>query len=330
MTALETPPTTRAQKATGLAAALLCGAGVAAQARINGELGARLHDGLAAAVISFGSGFLILAFAAATVPSMRRGLRQVSAAVGKGELRWWQLLGGVCGALLVMSQGVTVATLGVAVFSVALVAGQSASSLAVDRLGVGPTGRHPLSANRVVGAALTVVAVLVAVADRLGHPATLALALLPAIAGVGTSWQAAVNGLVREYAGAALPPAFVNFAAGSAALVVAFAAEVMIRGWPTGSLPREPWLYLGGCIGVAFIAVAASVVRRTGVLLLSLGTIAGQVVTATLIDIALPGRHATPSAMTFLGVGLTLVAVVLAALPLDRHNLRKVVASGRG
>jgi transporter family-2 protein len=276
------------------------------QARINGDLGARLHDGVAAALISFGSGFLVLTVIVGLAPSVRRGLRDLRAAVGRGDLRWWQLLGGTCGAVLVMSQGVTVATLGVAVFSVALVAGQTGSSLLVDRLGLGPTGRHPLTAGRVVGAALAVVAVLVAVADQFGRPAALALAALPALAGIGTSWQAAVNGLVRDHAGAALPAAFVNFAAGTAALVVAFAADVALRGWPTGPLPRQLWLYLGGCIGVGFIAVSASIVRHTGVLLLSLGTIAGQLLTATALD------RATPT--TLLGVGLTLVAVLIATL----------------
>ncbi|WP_239075275.1 DMT family transporter [Planosporangium flavigriseum] len=300
-------------------AALACGALIAIQSRINGELGARLHDGIAAAVVSFGLGLLALAVLAGALAPVRRGLAAVREAVGAGHLRRWQLLGGVCGALLVVSQGVTVPALGVAVFSVAIVAGQSISSLAVDRFGLGPTGRHPLTPARMIGAVLTVAAVLVAVSSQATRPGLLALAALPALAGVGTAWQTAVNGLVRKFAGLALSAAFINFLAGTVALLVAFAVDVALRGWPTGSLPHEPWLYLGGLIGVGFIAVSASIVRWTGVLLLSLGTIAGQLVGAAVIDFLVPAHAHGPGTSTLIGIALTLVAVGIAALP-SRHR----------
>ncbi|NJC81213.1 DMT family transporter [Planosporangium mesophilum] len=314
-----TAAATPAQRATGLAAALGCGALVAVQSRVNGDLAARLHDGIAAAVISFGIGLIVLAVAAAVLPSVRSGLASVRDAVSTGRLRWWHLLGGACGALLVLSQGVTVPVIGVAVFSVAIVAGQSVSSLAVDRLGIGPTGHHPLTPARVIGAVLTVGAVLVAVSNQVGRPGLLALAALPALAGIGTSWQQAVNGRVRQWAGSALPATLVNFAAGMAALLITFSVDVAVRGWPTGALPHQPWLYVGGLIGVLFIAVSASVVRWTGVLLLGLATIAGQLLMATLIDFLAPGSAGGPGANTLLGIALTLVAVGIAALPTRRR-----------
>ena len=60
------------------------------------------------------------------------------AAARAGALRPWQLLGGVAGASLVASQGITVGTIGVALFVVAVVAGQTSSGLAVDHAGLGP------------------------------------------------------------------------------------------------------------------------------------------------------------------------------------------------
>ncbi|ERK73587.1 hypothetical protein N136_00043, partial [Leifsonia aquatica ATCC 14665] len=57
--------------------AMVCGAGVALQSRINGELGRRLDDGFTAAAISFGSGLVILLAALAIAPAGRRGLRRV-------------------------------------------------------------------------------------------------------------------------------------------------------------------------------------------------------------------------------------------------------------
>lgn len=305
-------PTGRRIAGVGLATA--SGVAVAVQSRINGELGVRLADGIAAAVVSFGVGLLLLLVLVPATPGGRRGLAALRAALADGSLRPWQCLGGVCGAFLVATQGLTIGTLGVAVFTVAVVAGQSGSSLLVDRAGVGPGGRQPVTPNRLVGAVLTVVAVLLAVGDRLGDPGALVLALLPLLAGVTIAWQQAVNGRVRAASGSALAATLVNFAVGTVALLATFAVEVAVRGRPAGGLPTEPWLYLGGPIGIAFIALAAAIVRFTGVLLLGLATIAGQIVGAVLLDLVLPTAASHPGPTTLLGAALTMVAVLVAAL----------------
>lgn len=288
------------------------------QSKINGELAVRLHDGIAAALVSFGSGLVLLVVLIPALPAGRRGMAAIRTALRAGGLRPWQCLGGVAGAFLVVSQGLTVATIGVAMFTVALIAGQVTSSLAVDRAGIGPAGRQPLSAARTIGAVLTVVAVLVAMSPGLGNPTTLVLATLPALAGVGFAWQQAVNGRVRVAAGGALPAALVNFLVGTVALAVVFAVSVIVRGAPR-SLPSQPWLYTGGALGIVFIAVSAAVVRTTGVLLLGLGQVAGQLLSALAIELIFPahgGGHLPTS--TLVGAGLTLVAVGVAALP--RHQ----------
>lgn len=308
------PSVPAARRAIGVGLALLSGGAVAVQSRINGELAARLHDGIAAAVISFGSGLVLLAIAVPALPAGRRGLRNIASALRTRQLRPWHLLGGVCGGLFVAGQGLAVPSLGVAVFTVALVAGQSSSSLAVDHAGLGPGGPEPLTGTRVAGAALAIGAVLVAVWPRLGNPSAAGLAVLPALAGVGIAWQQAVNGKIRVAAGAALPPALVNFAAGTAVLVLSFAISLGIRGWPAGPLPTEPLLYVGGALGIVFIAIAASVVRFTGVLLLGLGMVAGQVSIAVLLDLLAP-TDGRPGGWTYAGAALTLVAVALAAAP---------------
>ncbi|MDG4802905.1 DMT family transporter [Micromonospora sp. WMMD980] len=302
------------RRIVGVGLATASGVLVALQSRINGELGVRLADGIAAAVVSFGLGLLILLVLVPATVSGRRGLAALRVALRTGALRPWQCLGGVCGAFLVATQGLTIGALGVAVFTVAVVAGQSGSSLLVDRAGIGPTGRQPVTPNRLVGAVLTVLAVLLAVGDRLGDPGALALALLPLAAGVGIAWQQAVNGQVRGASGSAVTATLVNFTVGTVALLATFGVEVAVRGWPAGGLPGEPWLYLGGPIGIVFIALAAALVRFTGVLLLGLATIAGQIVGAVLLDVVLPTEASHPGVNTLLGAALTLVAVLVAAL----------------
>ncbi|WP_435055516.1 DMT family transporter [Micromonospora aurantiaca (nom. illeg.)] len=301
------------RRVAGVGLATASGVMVAVQSRINGELGVRLADGIAAAVVSFGVGLLILLVLVPATPGGRRGLAALRGALRSGALRPWQCLGGVCGAFLVATQGLTIGALGVAVFTVAVVAGQSGSSLLVDRAGIGPAGRQPVTPNRLIGAVLTVLAVLLAVGDRLGDPHALALALLPLAAGVGIAWQQAVNGRVRAAAGSAMTATLVNFTVGTAALLVTFAVDLAVRGRPAGAFPDEPWLYLGGPLGIVFIALAAALVRFTGVLLLGLATIAGQIVGAVLLDLLLPTAASHPGLDTLLGAALTMVAVLVAA-----------------
>ncbi|WP_067825884.1 DMT family transporter [Nocardia inohanensis] len=322
----------------GLGLGVSIGAGVAVQARLNGELGERLGDGLAAAAISFGSGLAVLLVVLAVHPRLRAGLARVraglrtntrSAAAGShsaesvaARLRWWELLGGLCGAFFVASQGLTVAMLGVTVFTVAVVSGQLVSSLVVDRLGAGPADRTPVTPWRLAGAALALTAVVATAAGRpdnaVAGPAsdilrgvpTAVLVLLPALAGIGLAWQQAVNGRVGVVGGP-LSATFVNFAVGTAALLV---VEVLLRvrvGWSM-RFPAEPWLYLGGLIGVVFIAAAVLAVRWIGVLLLGLTSVAGQLSMSLLLDAVVPtGPGLSLSAL--IGCLLTFVAVAVAA-----------------
>jgi bacterial/archaeal transporter family-2 protein len=308
-------------RGAGTAVAVGIGAAVAVQARINGELGQRIDDGIAAALLSFLGGLVLLTLAAAARPEMRRGLGRVVMAVRDHSLRPYQLFGGIFGAFLVACQGLTVTAIGVAVFTIAVVAGQTASALLVDRAGVGPGGQQPVSVRRVAGAVFALGAVVLAVADRFGAPRELWPALLPALAGVGTAWQQAVNGRVGAAArddgpvlAGMLPAALVNFVVGAAALGLITAAEVAINGLPR-PLPAQPWLYFGGVLGVLFIGAAAAIVPITGVLLLGLGTVAGQLIGALLLDLLLPAGDGHLTVTTLIGTALTLVAVVMIAPP---------------
>ncbi|MEV6136347.1 DMT family transporter [Nocardia sp. NPDC051990] len=311
-----------ARAKVGLAFGFCIGGGVAVQGRINGALGVRLQDGIAAACISFGLGLVVLLIAFAVSRRLRDGLVRVRRAVASAELRPVQLLGGLCGAFFVACQGLTVAAIGVTAFTVATVGGQLLSSLVVDRLGLAPNGRTPVTVSRVGGAALAMVAVGLAAAGRSGAPVgsaavpewlrtgpTAVLILLPALAGIGLAWQQAVNGCVGAVGGP-FSAALVNFGIGTAALFAIEAGILVGTGWPT-EFPREPWLYLGGLIGVAFIALAAITVRWIGVLLLGLTSVAGQLLASIALDLLTPTR-AGLSPTAALGCTLTFIAVIIA------------------
>lgn len=291
------------------------GALVAVQARINGELGDRLGDGLRsgalAATISFGSGLVLLTLLVLAAPSVRRGVGSLRQGLVTHRIRPYELLGGLGGAFFVATQGITVGTIGVALFIVAFTAGQSASSLLVDHLGWSPHGRHAVALPRVVAALLAVVAVVLTAGERLLDDAELIIALyalLAFAAGTLQAVQQALNGRVAAVAGS-WATTWNNFCVGTAGLLVFFAVSLMSEG-ELASLPRTPWLYLGGVCGIGFIWIASWTVRIHGVLVLGLCMIAGQVLTAELIDALSRDSHVGP--IGIVGGLLTLVGVAIA------------------
>ncbi|MGH3737949.1 MAG: DMT family transporter [Micromonosporaceae bacterium] len=304
----------RSELVLGVVLAVLSGVAVAVQSRINGELGVRLGDGVLAAVISFGGGLLLMLVLVPLVPRARTGVAKLREALRDRRILLWQCLGGFGGATLVATQGLTVGTLGVALFVVAVVAGQTGSSLLVDRAGLGPAAARALTWPRMIGAGLTILAVGWAMSGRFDGGVAWWLIVLPLLAGCAIAVQQAVNGRVHGVAHSALTTTLLNFTTGTSLLVLIWLLQRPFHA-PSGVLPGEWWLYVGGPIGVVFIAIAALVVRWTGILMFGLATIAGQLIGAVLLDVLVPAPGATLATTTVLGAALTLVAVGVAALP---------------
>lgn len=298
-----------AERTTGtgglLAAAVVAGALVAVQQRLNGQLGVALRGALPAALVSFATGLVCVAVVVLGRARSRRALAAV-----RGVPAWW-CLGGLGGATLVAVGAAATPVIGVALLTVALVAGQTLGGLGVDRAGLGPGGAHLLTGPRVAGAVLCLVAVALASTARDARSASALLLALVVLAGFLVAVQQALNGRVREATGDAGVATLVNFGVGTAALALAGALVALRYGLPPQRWPGpgQWYLYLGGPIGAAFIAVAAIAVRRVGVLRLSLAAVAGQLVGAVLLDVATPATGRTVAVPTVLGALLTLVAV---------------------
>jgi transporter family-2 protein len=304
----------RLQRGVPVAASFAVGALTAVQARVNGQLAVELDNGLQAAVWSFGSGLAILVVLAVTVPSIRAGVARIPRAVRSGELAWWQAMGGVLGGFFVGVQTAAVPALGVAAFTVAVVAGQSSSSLFVDRIGLGPAGKQAITRPRVASAVLAVIAVTVAVSSRL---ASGGLAVLPLVlafmAGLAIAFQQAINGRAARAAQNPMSATFYNFLFGTVALGMALGIAVAATGTTPTALPPGPWwLYTGGLIGVVFIGIAAWAVPIIGVLLFAVVTIAGQLSGALVLDVAAPTAGTDLTINLVVGVFLAFVAVALA------------------
>jgi bacterial/archaeal transporter family-2 protein len=296
--------------ATGLA--FLGGAVFALQTRVNGELGQRSGSPFWAAVVSFGSGLILLAVVVAVVPRLRAAAVRAT----RERLPWWTYLGGVGGGTLVAVSAIAVPRVGVATFTVGVVAGQAIGGLLVDRGGLGPGGPQPLSATRIGGAALALVAVAII---RLGHGGgdvsggvVAAILVAATVGGALASVQQALNGRVQRATGEALLAVTVNFGAGMILLLVAYAVVAGTGHGPGERWPPALWVYTGGLLGIGYIGCAILAVRTLGVLRLGLLLVAGQLAGGVLIDLVSPGRTGRPGLLTYAAVVLTVVAVAVA------------------
>ncbi|HEY6747553.1 MAG TPA: DMT family transporter [Mycobacteriales bacterium] len=296
--------------AVGLA--FVGGAVFALQTRVNGELGTRSGSAFWAALVSFVSGLAVLVAVIAAVPR----LRAAAARAARHRLPWWTYLGGLGGATLVALSAVAVPKVGVATFTVGVVAGQAVGGLLVDRAGLGPGGPRAPTASRVAGAALAVVAVVIL---RLGHDGgpvsggtVLAILVAATVGGAMGSVQQALNGRVQGATGEPLLAATVNFVAGLVPLAVIFAVVGTTGHGPATPWPPAWWVYAGGLLGIGYILSAIWAVRALGVLRLGLVLVAGQLAGGVLIDLVSPGRTGRPGLLTYVAVVLTIVAVAVA------------------
>ncbi|MFG3299174.1 DMT family transporter [Micromonospora chersina] len=299
-----------------LAVVVLGGVASAAQGVVNAELGERAGDPLIGAVVNNLGGSLIVLLGLVAVPSMRAGL----AGLRRSGLPWWAFLGGLGGAAIVVIGPYVVPALGVAIFTIAQVAGGSLGGLAVDRAGLAATGRLPLTGPRVAGALLGIAAVTLA---QLGRPVgdlAVGLVLLSVAGGLAVALQSALNGRVAAAVGPAAGLA-VNFAVSTSVIAAVAALAGALARHP--SWPTQWWLYVGGLFGVGIVLALLVGVRAAGVLRTGLALVAGQLGGALLLDVAVPGGPGVRLPV-LAGAVLTGVAVLVAGR--GRRAPRRVAA----
>ncbi|MEV4775545.1 DMT family transporter [Microbacterium sp. LWH12-1.2] len=301
-----------------LGGAVAIGAMTAIQARINGVLGVRVDDGIVAGLVSFTVGLIVLIAVIPFIPSARAGVARLWSGVRERRIPFWMLLGGACGALTVSTQGLTAGVLGVSLFTVGVVAGQTLHGLILDRIGFGPAGVVAVTPGRVLGGALALAAVGISLSGDVLATAPLWMLLLPFAAGVGIAWQAATNGRLAQRVQSPMAATLTSFIAGTVALALAASVSVSIRGLPD-ALPAEPWLYLGGFLGFAYILLGAFIVGQTGVLLMGLGSVLGQLTTSVVIDLLWPAVSG-PEPWQLIAMVVVAVASVVVAVPWRRRR----------
>jgi len=290
--------------------ALVIGSLTSVQSRINGQLSKDIHNGIAAALISFLSGWLFVIIVCILWKPDRNGLANIWKALRTRRLKPWEVIGGMGGGFFVAIQSSSVPIIGVAIFTICAVGGQTISSMIVDLIGLSPSGKHKVTPVRAITAIVTLISVTIAVYPDL-QSATFRFApiLLAIIVGVVVSFQQAINGRVNVVSTRPLATTFVNFLMGSTVLTIALMIN-LARGGTIGALPTNFVVYLGGIIGVIYIAVSAFTVRHIGILNMILFSVTGQLMGALLLDWLAPAANTKVTSYLLTGTAMTLGAVV--------------------
>ncbi len=293
--------------------AAISGVMIALQARANGELSHRIGNGVEAALVSFGSGLIIITIIAIFSPAIKEGARNLKGAVNRGELPRWTLFAGALGGSFVAVQTHIVPLIGVAIYSVASIAGQTAASLVVDRIGLTGGGKKHVTPRRIASALFTVFAVFISVFDRIdARNLSFFAVLMGCVAGVIVGVQRAMNGQINEHSHQSFTTSFLNFIMGTTFLVIFLAILVAINSEELVPLPAGPWwIYTGGVIGVIYIAFTSTIVQHLGVLTFTLFSVGGQLLGSLLIDLYSPTAGVHVSMYLVSGIAMTYLGVIV-------------------
>ena len=293
--------------------AALSGVMIAMQTRANGELSLRLDNGLQAAFVSFSTGWVLIALISLFNPGIKSGIKNLWGAVATKQIAPIILFAGVLGGTFTATQTQIVPFIGVALYSVASIAGQSATSLIVDRIGLTGGGKKPISPRRIAAAVVTVIAVFVSVFDRIeAKNLSLIMVGLAVFAGAVVGVQRALNGLINEHSHQSFTTSLLNFTTGTAALGVVLIVAVAIGKVELAPLPSGPWwIYSGGTIGVIYIAFTARIVQHLGVLTFTLFSTGGTLLGALIIDLYSPTNGVNVSAYLVSGIVMTFLGVLV-------------------
>jgi transporter family-2 protein len=286
---------------------------IAFQARVNGELSHLLGNPIQAATVSFGSGLIVIAIFAATHHGMRQGLIGIKAGIASGGLKKWNLFAGMLGGIFVAIQTNTVTIIGVAVYSVASISGQTASSLIVDAFGLSGGAKKHITFRRILASLITVIAVLVSVWDRIdANDLSLVPVALAGLAGAIVGIQRALNGKINIYSKQHWTTSLLNFIMGTTFLLLLTAILIPAGHYEFKSLPSTPWwIYTGGVLGVIYIAYSASIVQQLGVLASTLLSVGGNLFGALVIDWVFPAHGVKVSAWLVTGICLSFLGVIV-------------------
>lgn len=288
---------------------LLTGITLAVMVSINGRLSAAAGVLLATVIIHIvGSAFagVLCALQKHKTPLWRRGPA-------------WIYLGGPIGVIVTVFNNYACGRISMTSIIALGLLGQMVTALVLDGFGLLGMAKRPLRKSALPGLALSLAGVWMML-DASVAAAAVAVGISLA-AGVCVVLSRTVNARLAGEIGA-LRGAFVNHLLGlpiTAALALAFRQST--AGVP-GRLAQQPWVLLGGFLGVAVVLLCNLTVPRVPAFRLTMLTFVGQVFTGILIDLLTGSGF---SDVTFRG-GAVIAAGVLLSLWAEHAAEKKTAA----
>ena len=271
-----------------------------------------MGDSLEAAIVSFTTGLLFVTLISLSRRQSRVAFGDIFKAVKVKQMKPWTLGAGVLGASFVAMQTHVVPIAGVALFTVASLAGQTGISLWVDRLGLTGGAKAAITKRRIMAAVITVLAVLVSSWDRFAMSDFSILAIgLAVFAGTWVGLQRALNGQINSYSKRSFATSQLNFITGTSFLLILLLIRSVFTDHSIMNFKTAPWwMFLGGSIGVIYIALSAHIVQHLGVLEFTLFSVGGMLIGSLLIDFVFPTKGTVISPYLIAGIALTYLGVI--------------------
>ena len=314
--------------------AILVGFTMPAQTGVNTRLRQRVGTPIGASFISFTVGALFLMVATLI---LEHDLDLFTDTTLAGP--FWIWLGGCLGAIIVTGNIPLMSALGSVQTAIFPVAGQIVMGLVIDHFGLFRANRIPVSAFRILGAAIVFVGLIIvtlsrnsdAAGSRSGSPASKSAApartyspaslWLYRLAGIGigmlSACQAAVNGCLGRLLDSSLKGSFVSFTVGMIALAVinlVMRNRINIKGDPA---VKDPWwIWTGGIFGGTCVLGTVYFVKILGVGLTALATTGGTTIGGVLVDkFGLFGAQKKRiSALTIIGLVIMIAGAAMVRL----------------
>ena len=272
-----------------------------------------MGDSLEAALVSFSTGLLFVSGIALVRQDVRAGFRQIFTVINLNKMPAWTITAGILGASFVAMQTYVVPIAGVALFTVASLAGQTAISLWVDKSALSGGTKTLITKRRVVAAIITVLAVVLSAWDRfeLSNFSIIALGLA-FFAGSWVGVQRALNGRINSHSNKSFATSWLNFITGTSFLLLLLLLRSLFTDHSILNFQTAPlWMFLGGSIGVIYIALSSHIVQHLGVLEFTLFSVGGMLIGSLLIDLLLPTPGTVISPFLIAGIALTYLGVVV-------------------
>jgi transporter family-2 protein len=157
-----------------------------------------------------------------------------------------------------------------------------------------------------------VLAVVVSVWDRFAMSNfSITAIILAVVAGGWVGVQRALNGQINNYSKASFATSQLNFITGTSFLLLLLLLRSIFTDHSIMNFSTGPWwMFLGGTMGVIYIAFSAVAVQYLGVLDFTLFSVGGMLFGSLLIDLFAPTAGTRISSYLIAGIFITYLGVI--------------------